>query len=80
MSGCQRSALSDETELDDEDVPLADLPDDEAEVTTIDDEDIPLSDNPLTGDSASVLWAVMVALAAFGLTAVAVTGKRKREE
>ncbi|MGN0337491.1 MAG: doubled motif LPXTG anchor domain-containing protein [Lachnospiraceae bacterium] len=72
--------LSDETELDDEDVPLADLPDDEAEVTTIDDEDIPLSDNPLTGDSASVLWAVMAALAAFGLTAVAVTGKRKREE
>lgn len=72
--------LSDETELDDEDVPLADLPEDDAEVTTIDDEDTPLSDNPLTGDSASVLWAVMAALAAFGLTAVAVTGKRKREE
>ena len=72
--------ISDETELDDEDVPLADLPEDDAEVTTIDDEDTPLSDNPLTGDSASVLWAVMAALAAFGLTAVAVTGKRKREE
>lgn len=72
--------LSDETELDDEDVPLADLPEDDAEVTTIDDEDTPLSDNPMTGDSASVLWAIMAMLAAFGLTAVAVTGKRKREE
>ncbi len=72
--------LSDGTDIDDEDVPLADLPDDDAEITTIDDEDTPLSDNPLTGDSASVLWAVMAALAAFGLTAVAVTGKRKREE
>lgn len=72
--------LSDGTDIDDEDVPLADLPEDDAEVTTIDDEDVPLSDNPLTGDSTSVLWAIMAMMAAFGLTAVAVTGKRKREE
>ena len=73
--------LADGTDIDDEDVPLADFPtEDDAEVTDILDEETPLSDNPLTGDSASVLWAVMAALAAFGLTAVAVTGKRKREE
>ena len=73
--------LSDGTDIDDEDVPLADFPtEDDAEVTDILDEETPLSDNPMTGDSASVLWAIMAALAAFGLTAVAVTGKRKREE
>lgn len=73
--------LSDRTDIDDEDVPLADFPtEDDAEVTDILDEETPLSDNPMTGDSASVLWAIMAALAAFGLTAVAVTGKRKREE
>ncbi|MGN0343699.1 MAG: doubled motif LPXTG anchor domain-containing protein [Lachnospiraceae bacterium] len=73
--------LSDGTDIDDEDVPLADFPDeDDAEVTDILDEETPLSDNPMTGDSASVLWAIMAMLAAFGLTAVAVTGKRKREE
>ena len=73
--------LSDGTDIDDENVPLADFPtEDDAEVTDILDEETPLSDNPMTGDSASVLWAIMAALAAFGLTAVAVTGKRKREE
>lgn len=73
--------LSDGTDIDDEDVPLADFPtEDDAEVTDILDEETPLSDNPMTGDSASVLWAIMAMLSAFGLTAVAVTGKRKREE
>ena len=73
--------LSDGTDIDDEDVPLADFPtEDDAEVTDILDEEAPLSDNPMTGDSASVLWAIMAMLSAFGLTAVAVTGKRKREE
>lgn len=73
--------LSDGTDIDDEDVPLADFPtEDDAEVTDILDEETPLSDNPMTGDSASVLWAIMAMLAAFGLTAVALTGQRKREE
>ena len=74
--------ITDGTDIDDEDAPLSDISDedDDADITSIDDEDTPLSDNPLTGDSDSVLWVVMAALAAFGITAAAVTGKRKREE
>ena len=67
--------ISDETELDDEDVPLADLPEDDAEVTTIDDEDTPLSDNPLTGDSDSIIWAIMAIFSIFGLAIPFVTEK-----
>ena len=74
-------SVIEEIDIDDEDVPLADFPtEDDAEVTDILDEETPLSDNPMTGDSASVLWAIMAMLSAFGLTAVAVTGQRKREE
>lgn len=71
------------TEIEDEDTPLSDgsgnEDKDDDDVTTIEDEDTPLSDNPQTGDSASVLWAVLALMAAFGLLAVFATGKRKKE-
>ena len=72
--------LSDGTDIEDEDVPLSDGSDlDDAE-TIIEDEDTPLSDNPLTGDSVSVLWAVLAVMAAMGLLVVFVAGKRKKED
>ena len=61
-------------------MPLSDGSDlDDAE-TIIEDEDTPLSDNPLTGDSVSVLWAVLAVMAAMGLLVVFVAGKRKKED
>ena len=72
--------LSDGTDIEDENVPLSDGSDlDDAE-TIIEDEDTPLSDNPLTGDSVSVLWAVLAVMAAMGLLVVFVAGKRKKED
>ena len=72
--------LSDGTDIEDENVPLSDGSDlDDAE-TIIEDEDTPLSDNPLTGDSVSVLWAVLSVMAAMGLLVVFVAGKRKKED
>ena len=72
--------LSDGTDIEDEDVPLSDGSDlDDAE-TIIEDEDTPLSDNPLTGDSVSVLWAVLAVMAAMGLLVVFVAGMRKKED
>ena len=73
----------DVTEILDEHTPLSDgsdIEENDDDVTIIDDEDTPLSDNPLTGDSASTLWAVLAMISAFGLLAVFATGKRKKED
>ena len=68
-----------EIEIDGEDVPLADFPtEDDAEVTDILDEEIPLSDNPMTGDSDSILWAIMAIFSIFGLAIPFVTEKCKK--
>ena len=72
--------LSDGTDIEDEDVPLSDGSDLDDVETIIEDEDTPLSDNPLTGDSVSVLWAVLAVMAAMGLLVVFVAGKRKKED
>ena len=64
-----------EIEIDDEDVPLADFPTEDEEVTDILDEEIPLSDNPMTGDSDSILWAIIAICSAFGLAILFATEK-----
>ena len=64
-----------EIDIDDEDVPLADFPTEDEEVTDILDEEIPLSDNPMTGDSASIFWAIMAIFSIFGLAIPFVTEK-----
>ena len=64
-----------EIDIDDEDVPLADFPTEDEEVTDILDEEIPLSDNPMTGDSDSILWAIIAICSAFGLAILFATEK-----
>lgn len=58
--------------IDDEDVPLTDLPDD---TVTIDDGEVPLKDNPETGDAFPV---AALAAAALSLGGVVVLNRKKK--
>ncbi len=63
-------------EIEDEDVAL----DESADLDDIEDEDVALSENPLTGDDAPMVLAVIGLIAAFGFVAIFVTGRKKEEE
>ena len=75
-------------EVPDEDVPLANIPVDipDADVPlagivqwNIPDDDVPLAAVPRTGDSSGV-WHMMAILSAFGLMAMSLLDKKKRQE
>ena len=53
------------TTIEDEDVPMADLPED---TVTIDDEEVPLKDNPNTGDMIPVPAMVAAVISLGGIT------------
>ena len=55
------------TTIEDEDVPMADLPED---TVTIDDEEVPLKDNPNTGDAFPVAAMAAAALSLGGVVAL----------
>lgn len=66
-----------ETTIEDEDVPLAELPDEEVPLAELPDDPVPLADVPTTGDSTLPLFAGLAAcLSALGLS----FGKRRRED
>ena len=55
-------------EIADEDVPLAELP----------NEEIPLAEVPKTGEE--MMYRIMAAVSGVGLAALAVTGRKRKEE
>ena len=63
-------------ELEELDVPLADLPKDPEEFEELADEDVPLASVPETGD-AMLAWASAAALSGLGL---AFLSRKKKEE
>ena len=84
-----------EEEIEDEDPPLADLPEEGTEIEdeeppladlpeeTIDDEEPPMADAPKTGDNLG-LWMTTASLSGLGLVALGVnqitTGRKKKDE
>ena len=83
----------DPEEIPDEDVPLEELPEEEPEDETpvtelpeedvpleeLPEEDVPLAEVPATGDALAV-WLALSGLSGSGLLALALTGRRKRED
>ncbi len=63
----------------DENVPLANIIDEEVPLATILDDDVPLAGVPKTGD-VSVMWYVMAALSAIGLSCLLTLEQKKRQE
>ena len=66
---------SGETEINDEDVPLAELPEDD--LTEIEDSDVPLADVPKTGDNSQV-WEVLALISGAGLAWLVLENKKRR--
>lgn len=75
-------------EIPDEDVPQSELPEQPGdpgtqpevpEETVIDEEEPPLADAPETGDDLT-LWITAAALSGLGLAALAITGRKRKEE
>ena len=62
-------------DIPDADVPLAGIPD----LMYIPNDDVPLARVPKTGDSSG-LWHMMALLSAFGLMAVTMMDRKKRQE
>ena len=67
-----------EIEIPDEEVPLAEEPEEPSDEIEILDEDVPLADVPETGD-ISILWAAMSVLSGGGIVAIN-SKKTKKEE
>lgn len=75
-------------EIPDDDVPQGELPEQPGDPgtqpenpgeTVIDEEEPPLADAPETGDSLP-LWITAAALSGLGLAALAITGRKRKEE
>ena len=75
-------------EIPDEDVPQGELPEqpgdpgtqpENPEETVIDEEEPPMADAPETGDSLPI-WITAAALSGLGLAALAITGRKRKEE
>ena len=68
-------------DLGDEEVPLSELPDvsdNEEELEDLVEEDVPLAELPATGET--LLYHIMAAISAMGLAALAITGRKRKEE
>ena len=75
-------------EIPDEDVPQGELPEqpgdpgtqpENPEETVIDEEEPPMADAPETGDNLA-LWVTATSLSGLGLIALAVTGRKRKEQ
>lgn len=71
-----------EVEIEDQEVPLADTPEDPEEpvepeeTTTIEDNDVPMSSVPQTGEASTLVWLAVLLASGMGLVWLN-TGKRK---
>ena len=75
----EETPLAGGVEIDEEDVPLAALPEETEPQVTLPEEEVPLAVAPMTGDAVA-LWLALSALSGTGLAGVTFLGRKKNKE